>query len=143
MPAFVSPTTPPEPFPCPESPITAITGSRCFPFPGTFPVTTVPVAFARNGAGTEVTATFWVKVFPKKFHSRDIVLTDKNMQKVVGELDPEGTGSLVDRFVKLNREMRKANGSNHLRSPHQYRKAHSLVRSIRSVRRNPRIVLRR
>jgi murein DD-endopeptidase MepM/ murein hydrolase activator NlpD len=28
---------------------------------------------------------------------------------VVGELDPEGTGSMVDRFVKLNNEMRKAN----------------------------------
>jgi len=32
------------------------------------------------------------------------------MGKVVGELDPEGTGSLVDRFVRLNREMRRVNG---------------------------------
>jgi murein DD-endopeptidase MepM/ murein hydrolase activator NlpD len=36
--------------------------------------------------------------------------TTRNMAKVVGELDPEGTGSLVDRFVKLNREMRRENG---------------------------------
>jgi hypothetical protein len=31
------------------------------------------------------------------------------MQKVVGELDPDGTGSLVERFVRLNREMRRSN----------------------------------
>jgi len=28
---------------------------------------------------------------------------------VVGELDPDGSGSLIDRFVKINRETRKAN----------------------------------
>ncbi len=50
-----------------------------------------------------------MKVFPKKFRESNIQLTDKNMQKVVGELDQEGTGSLVDRFVKLNREMRREN----------------------------------
>lgn len=80
-----------------------------FPFPWDVSPDTIPLAFARNGAGTEVTTTFWTKVFPKQFHKRDIVLTDQNMQKVVGELDPEGTGSLVDRFVRLNREMRRVN----------------------------------
>lgn len=81
-----------------------------FPFPWDVSPDQVPLAFARNDAGTEVTASFWVKVFPKKFHETTIPLSDKNMQKVVGELDPEGSGSLVDRFVKLNREMRRANG---------------------------------
>jgi murein DD-endopeptidase MepM/ murein hydrolase activator NlpD len=80
-----------------------------FAYPWDVSPDTTPLAFARNGAGTEVTTSFWVKVFPKKFRQSNIQLTDKNMQKVVGELDPNGTGSLVDRFVKLNREMRRAN----------------------------------
>jgi murein DD-endopeptidase MepM/ murein hydrolase activator NlpD len=71
--------------------------------------TTIPLAFVRNSAGTDVTTTFWTKIFPKKFRSTDIPVSDQNLQKVVGELDPEGTGSIVDRFVKLNNDMRKAN----------------------------------
>ena len=31
------------------------------------------------------------------------------MQKVVGELDPNGSGDMVARFVRINNEMRKAN----------------------------------
>lgn len=81
-----------------------------FPYPWDVAPDQVPVAFARNDAGTEVTATFWVKVFPKRFRESTIQLNDKNMAKVVGELDPEGSGNLVDRFVKLNREMRRSNG---------------------------------
>ena len=80
-----------------------------FPFPWDVSPETIPLAFARNGAGTEVTTTFWTKVFPKKFRSSDINVTDKDLTKVVGELDPDGTGSLVERFVKLNSEMRRAN----------------------------------
>lgn len=80
-----------------------------FPFPWDVAPDSVPLAFARNGAGTEVTTTFWVKVFPKKFRESTIQLNDRELQKVDGELDPDGTGSLVDRFVKLNREMRRSN----------------------------------
>jgi len=80
-----------------------------FPFPWDVSPGTIPLAFARNGAGTEVTTTFWVKVFPKKFRQSNIELNDRELQKVVGELDPNGTGSLVERFVRLNREMRRAN----------------------------------
>ncbi|HEX4169055.1 MAG TPA: M23 family metallopeptidase [Bryobacteraceae bacterium] len=80
-----------------------------FAFPWDVSPDTVPLAFARNAAGTEATASFWTKVFPKKFRESTIHVTDRNLQKVVGDLDPNGTGSLVDRFVKLNREMRKAN----------------------------------
>ena len=36
-------------------------------------------------------------------------MTDRNLEKVDGELDPTGTGSLVERFVRINREMRRAN----------------------------------
>src|SRR3954471_11763852 len=54
-------------------------------------------------------ATFWVKIFPKRFRKSTITLNEKNMSKVAGELDLIGTGSLVDRFVRLNRQMRREN----------------------------------
>lgn len=98
-------------FPMPGEPATSSHRFSLFPYPWDVSPDVVPVAFARNSAGTEVTASFWVKIFPKKFRESTIPLTDRNMQKVVGELDPEGSGSLVDRFVKLNREMRRANGA--------------------------------
>jgi len=58
-----------------------------FPFPWDIPPDTIPVAFARNAAGTEVTTTFWVKLFPKKFRSSKIEVNDRELQKVLGELD--------------------------------------------------------
>ncbi|HEY3937257.1 MAG TPA: M23 family metallopeptidase [Bryobacteraceae bacterium] len=96
-------------FPMPGQPENSNHRFSLFPFPWNVSPDTIPLAFVRNGAGTEVTTTFWTKVFPKKFRSSDIQVTDKEMTKVVGELDPNGTGSLVDRFVKLNRAMREAN----------------------------------
>ena len=96
-------------FPMPGEPDSSNHRFSIFPFPWNIAADTLPVAFVRNGAGTEVTTSFWVKLFPKTFRSSDIQLTDKNMQKVVGELDPDGTGSLADRFVKLNRSLREAN----------------------------------
>ncbi len=80
-----------------------------FPFPWNVAADTIPLAYARNGAGTEVTTTFWTKVFPKSFRSSDINVTDRDLTKVVGELDPDGQGSLIERFVRLNKDMRQAN----------------------------------
>src|SRR3954447_3718614 len=96
-------------FPMPGEPDSSSHRFSLFPFPWDLSSDTIPVAYARNDAGTEVTGTFWVKVFPKRFRESTIPLNDKNMGKVVGELDPEGTGSLVDRFVRLNRQMRREN----------------------------------
>jgi murein DD-endopeptidase MepM/ murein hydrolase activator NlpD len=96
-------------FPMPGEPDSSNHRFSLFPFSWELSPDTVPVAFARNAAGTEVSTTFWTKVFPKKFRESNIELNDRELQKVVGELDPEGTGSLIDRFVKLNREMRRAN----------------------------------
>ncbi len=96
-------------FPMPGQPDNSNRRFSLFPFPWDVSPDTLPVAFVRNIAGTEATTAFWVKVFPKKFRESNIQLTDKELQKVDGELDPEGTGSLIDRFVKLNREMRRAN----------------------------------
>jgi hypothetical protein len=96
-------------FPMPGEPASSSHRFSMFPFPWNVSPDTIPLAFARNGAGTEVTTTFWTKVFPKSFRSSDINVTDKELTKVVGELDPEGTGSLVERFVKLNQDLRRAN----------------------------------
>ena len=96
-------------FPMPGEPDASSHRFSLFPFPWDVSPETVPMAFARNGAGTEVTTTFWARVFPKKFRESKIELNDRELQKVVGELDPNGTGSLVERFVKINREMRRAN----------------------------------
>jgi murein DD-endopeptidase MepM/ murein hydrolase activator NlpD len=96
-------------FPMPGEPDNSNHRFSLFPFPWNVAADTIPVAFVRNSTGTEVTTNFWVKVFPKTFRSSNIQLTDKNMQKVVGELDPGGAGSLADRFVKLNRALREAN----------------------------------
>ncbi len=97
-------------FPMPGEPSNSVHRFSLFPYPWDLSPEVIPVAFAHNEAGTEVTASFWVKIFPKKFRESTIQLNDRNMSKVVGELDPEGSGSLVDRFVRLNREMRRTNG---------------------------------
>ena len=52
-------------------------------------------------------------IFPKKeqphYTVHDLQISDAFMQKVVGELDPNGSGDMVARFVKINNEMRKSN----------------------------------
>jgi murein DD-endopeptidase MepM/ murein hydrolase activator NlpD len=96
-------------FPMPGEPDSSNHRFSLFPFPWDLSPNTIPVAYARNEAGTEVTGTFWVKIFPKRFRQSTIALNDRNMGKVVGELDPGGTGNLVDRFVRLNRQLRREN----------------------------------
>jgi murein DD-endopeptidase MepM/ murein hydrolase activator NlpD len=73
------------------------------------PTDTAPVVFARNSAGTEATARFWFKVFPKKFRSRDLPIDDAFLEKVDNQIDPGGSGDLITRFLKINGETRRAN----------------------------------
>jgi murein DD-endopeptidase MepM/ murein hydrolase activator NlpD len=80
-----------------------------FAYPWDTPIDTAPVVFAGNSAGTEATARFWFKVFPKKFRARDLPIDDKFLDKVVNQIDPGGTGDLLTRFLKINGEMRRAN----------------------------------
>jgi murein DD-endopeptidase MepM/ murein hydrolase activator NlpD len=80
-----------------------------FAYPWDLAVDTAPVVFAKNSAGTEATARFWFKVFPKKFRRRDLPIDDKFLDKVVNQIDPGGTGDLLTRFLKINGEMRRAN----------------------------------
>ena len=72
-----------------------------------------PLVYARNVAGTEATAGFWFRLFPKKFRERDFVLTDELMDKLVRNIDPAGTlapgPDLLSRFLKINGEMRRKN----------------------------------
>ena len=83
-----------------------------FAFAWSMPQGTIPVVFASNGAGNDVTSPINFQ-FPKKeqpkYTVHDLQVSDAFMQKVVGELDPNGSGDPVARFVKINSEMRKAN----------------------------------
>ena len=80
-----------------------------FAYPWDMPIDTAPVVFAKNSAGTEATARFWFKIFPKKFRMRDLPIDDKFLDKVVNQIDPGGSGDLLARFLKINGEMRRQN----------------------------------
>ena len=83
-----------------------------FAFAWNMPVETRPMVYASNAAGNDV-ATPLTVVFPKReqpvYTQHQIQVTDQFMQKVLSELDPNGSGSPVERFRKVNNEMRRAN----------------------------------
>jgi murein DD-endopeptidase MepM/ murein hydrolase activator NlpD len=83
-----------------------------FAFAWNMPAGTVPVVYASNGAGNDVTGPM-VFQFPKneqpKYTVHDLQVSDRFLQKVVNELDPTGSGDPVARFIKINNEMRRAN----------------------------------
>jgi len=76
------------------------------------PVGTAPVVYASYGGPNAVTTPIQFQ-FPKKeqphYTTHDLQIDDRFVQKVVGELDPNGTGDPVERFVRINNDMRKAN----------------------------------
>lgn len=80
-----------------------------FAFPWDVPADTVPIVYARNPSGAEATARFWFKVFPKQFRARELPVDDAFLQKVVPELDPNGSGELIDRFIRINNDLRRQN----------------------------------
>jgi murein DD-endopeptidase MepM/ murein hydrolase activator NlpD len=73
------------------------------------PAETAPVAFARDAAGNEAMATFKHKVFEKRWRKRTLELDDIFLRKAVEEVSPTGSGALLDRFLVVNREIRKQN----------------------------------
>jgi hypothetical protein len=83
-----------------------------YAFAWNMPDGTAPLVFASNGAGNDVTTPLTV-IFPKKeqpvYTKHEIQVTDQFLNKVIGELDPNGAGDPVARFVKINSEMRKVN----------------------------------
>jgi murein DD-endopeptidase MepM/ murein hydrolase activator NlpD len=76
------------------------------------PQSVAPVVYAAIGAGSDVTEPIVVQ-FPKKeqphYTVHDLQISDAFLNKVVNELDPNGSGDPVARFVKINSEMRRAN----------------------------------
>ena len=80
-----------------------------FAYPWDTPPATMPTVYVGNGAGAEATATFWTKITPKKFRSRNIEIDDKFLERVVPSIDHLQTGDLVKRFLKINRDLRKQN----------------------------------
>ena len=80
-----------------------------FAFPWDVPFDTRPVVYARNPSGTEARASFWYKVFPKKFREREFELKDDFMDTVVNQIDPGGSGDLLQRFLGINGEVRRKN----------------------------------
>jgi hypothetical protein len=83
-----------------------------FAYPWDTPAEVTPVVFATDAGGTRVTSPIAV-VFPKreqpKYRVRDLKIDDKFLQKVTDELDADGSGDLVARFIKINHDMRQAN----------------------------------
>lgn len=83
-----------------------------FAFAWNMPSGTAPLVYATNPTGNEVKGQM-VFQFPKneqpKYRVRDLQLDDRFLQKVVTELDPNGSGDPVQRFLKINGEMRRAN----------------------------------
>ena len=71
------------------------------------------MVYARNPAGTEATAHFWFKLFPKKFRVRDFPIDDALMEKLVNSVDPTGQlapgKDLLARFLYINGELRRKN----------------------------------
>ena len=79
-----------------------------------WPADTPMKVVARDAAGNEVTADFWHKVFPKKFRSRELLLKDSFVQKVVPEItshtrDIQDQGDPVKNFVEINSKLRRIN----------------------------------
>lgn len=85
-----------------------------FAFKYDLPADTVAKVVARDGAGNEATASFWQKVFPKAFRSRDIPLEDAFLEKVVPEImghtpSVKDQGDMVKNFVEINSKLRTQN----------------------------------
>ena len=83
-----------------------------FAFAWNMPSGTAPVAYASNGSGSDATSPL-VIVFPKKeqprYTTHDLQVSDAFLNKVINELDPNGSGDPVARFVKVNSQMRREN----------------------------------
>lgn len=99
-------------FPMPGQPDqTGVKSERfaLFAYPWDLPPDVTPVVYARNPAGAEAVATFWHRIFPKKFRSRDLKIDDTFVSRVVNQISPGGQGDLLTRFLAINRDMRRDN----------------------------------
>ena len=76
------------------------------------PVTTVQI-FARDDAGNETLSHFTYRVFPKRFRSDRIQVTDDFISRVVppiiSQAGLQDQGSALDNFLMVNGQLRRAN----------------------------------
>jgi murein DD-endopeptidase MepM/ murein hydrolase activator NlpD len=82
-----------------------------FGFFWSLPVDTPMSVYASNTAGGRAQAGFSYKVFPKKFRQSTIALETMNVDRIVGQIDPQGKipGDTIQRFIYINNELRKKN----------------------------------
>jgi murein DD-endopeptidase MepM/ murein hydrolase activator NlpD len=69
---------------------------------------------ARDEAQNESTASFWTKVFPRRFRERALPLEDAFLNKVVPEIMSQtpslaDQGDLLKNYLQINRDLRRAN----------------------------------
>jgi len=106
-----------------------------YAFAWNMPPDTTPTVYAENGAGNDVGSAL-VVIFPKKeqpkYTTHDLQVSDAFLQKVVSELDPNGSGDPVARFVRINSQMRRAN--NKTLSDLQYKTADKFLWSKAFIR---------
>ncbi|HVH86812.1 MAG TPA: M23 family metallopeptidase [Terriglobales bacterium] len=83
-----------------------------FAFSWNMPLNTLPMVYAIGPGGDEAHGRMIIQFAKReqpRYRVRDLQIDDKFMQKVVNELDPNGSGDMETRFVRINSEMRKAN----------------------------------
>jgi hypothetical protein len=75
------------------------------------PVDTPMYVYASNPSGAMAKASFWYKVFPKKFRKSTLALESMNVDRMVNGIDPEHKipGDVIQRFLYINGELRKKN----------------------------------
>jgi murein DD-endopeptidase MepM/ murein hydrolase activator NlpD len=81
---------------------------------------------ARDEAANESQASFWLKVFPKKFRTRELPLEDNFLGKVVPEIMSQtpalqDQGGLLENYLQINRDLRKENNQELARLTHSSR----------------------
>lgn len=80
-----------------------------YAFPWDLPASVVPVVFARTEGGPEVTASFQVRVLAMPSRKRSIEIDDAFIDKVTADIDPGGSGDRLERFLRINRDLRLKN----------------------------------
>ncbi len=82
-----------------------------FAFSWDLPANTPLSVYASNPSGATATASFWYKIFPKKFRASPIALESMNIDRIVNQIDTQHKiqGDTVQRFVYINSELRKVN----------------------------------
>jgi murein DD-endopeptidase MepM/ murein hydrolase activator NlpD len=69
---------------------------------------------ARDEAGNESRSSFWIKIFPKKFRTRELELSDDFLNKVVPEIvsqtpSLQDQGDVLKNYLAINRDLRRQN----------------------------------